>query len=227
VLAAASTSAGDLFVKVLPLAIGAAVSPTTLVVVLLILGGRVHPRARGAAFVAGFVAVLAVLTAVSLTVLARSVTHRAGDDSLYAWIDLGFGALLVALGVRALLRTPKPKPPRVDSTDPGAHLVRFFGFGVGLMLTNFSTIVLYIPAMKDVAIASVGFGTKAAVVAIVLAFAASPAWVPVLLDSVAPTSAGRVLGRLNDFLARHQKAVSVTVCFVFAAYLVVKGVRAL
>ena len=46
-------------------------------------------------------------------------------------------------------------------------------------------------------------------------------------DSVAPTTAGRVLGGLNTFLARHQKTVSVTVCFVFAVYLVVKGARAL
>ena len=172
-------------------------------------------------------AVLAVLTAVSLTLLRHSVTNRGSSSSFYAWVDLGFGVLLALLGFRALVHTPKPKPPRVESTDPRAHLGRFFGIGVAMMLTNFSTIVLYVPAMKDVAIASVGFAAKAATVAIVLAFAAAPAWVPVVWDTVAPTTAGRALGGLNSFLARHQKTVSVTVCFVFAVYLVVKGAAAL
>ena len=224
---AAATSAGGLLAKVLPLAIGAAISPTILVVVLLVLGGKAHPRARGAAYTAGVVAVLAVLTAVSLTLLRHSVTNRGSSSSFYAWIDLGFGVLLALLGFRALVHTPKPKSPRVESTDPRAHLGRFFGIGVAMMLTNFSTIVLYVPAMKDVAIASVGFAAKAATVAIVLAFAAAPAWVPVVWDTVAPTTAGRALGGLNSFLARHQKTVSVTVCFVFAVYLVVKGAAAL
>jgi hypothetical protein len=226
-LAASATSAGALFAKVLPLAVGAAISPTALVVVLFVLGGRSHPRARAAALTAGFVTVLAALAAVSLLFLRRSVTSQGGGSSLYAWIDVGFGVLLVVLGVRALVRHPAPKAPPTGPANDAAHLARFFGIGFALMLTNFSTIVLCIPAMKDVAIADVGTGTKAAAVVLVLAFAAAPVWVPVLLYTVAPRFASRALGVLIGALGRHQQAVSVTVCFVFAVYLLVKGGRAL
>ena len=226
-LAAASTSAGELIAKVLPLAIGAAISPTVLIVVLVVLSGRAHPRARGAAYAAGAITVLLGLTVISLTVLRRSVTHRAGGDPVYAWIDLGAGVLLAVIGIRTLLTAPKPKKPRAEPEDPRPQLGRFFGIGVAIMLTNFSTLVLYVPAMKEVAIAHVGDGAKVLTVVLVLGITSILAWAPVLLDTVAPRAAARVLEPLNAFMTRHQRTLSVVVCFVFAVYFVVKGLRGL
>jgi hypothetical protein len=96
-----------------------------------------------------------------------------------------------------------------------------------MMLSNFSTLVLYVPAMKDVAVASVGFGAKVVVVGLALAIASVLAWAPVFLDVVAPKAAAHVLDLLNAFMTRHQRAVTVTVCFVFTIVLIVKGARAL
>ena len=135
---------------------------------------------------------------------------------------------MALVGLRELLTAPKPKagpdrgcgrgdPPRHGSTS----------IGIAMMLSNFSTLVLYVPAMKDVAVASVGIGAKAVVVAPVLAIASVLAWAPVLMDVVAPHAAGRVLNPLNAFMTRHQKAVTVTVCFVFTVVLIAKGARAL
>ena len=96
-----------------------------------------------------------------------------------------------------------------------------------MMLTNFSTLVLFVPAMKDVAVADVGTGAKAVTVVLVLAIVSVFAWAPVVLDLVAPKAAGRVLNSLNAFMTKHQQAVTVTVCFVFAVVLIAKGARAL
>jgi len=76
-------------------------------------------------------------------------------------------------------------------------------------------------------VASVGFGAKAAVVLLVLAVASVLAWGPVAMDLAAPTAAGRVLSPLNQFMIRHERAVTVTVCFVFTVVLIAKGARAL
>ena len=62
---------------------------------------------------------------------------------------------------------------------------------------------------------------------LVLAIASVLAWLPVLLDIVAPRAAGKVLNPLNAFMTRHQKSVSVVVCFVFTIVLMAKGARAL
>jgi hypothetical protein len=227
VMGAASTSAAELIAKVLPLAIGAAISPTILIVVLLVLGGPVHPRVRGAAYAAGAISVLLVLTAVSLAFLRRSVVHKAGSDSFYGWLDIGFAVLLVLVGVRELLTAPKPKQDPTGGGDPRPHIGRFYVIGIAMMLTNFSTLVLYVPAMKEVAIANVGSGAKTVTVAIALAIASVLAWAPVVLDVVAPRTAGHLLNPLNAFMTRHQKAVTVCVCFAFAIFLMAKGARAL
>ncbi len=226
VLAAASASAGELLAKVLPLAVGAAISPTVFVVALLVLGAPEHPRARGVAYTAGALTVLLVLTAISLTFLRSQAGHRA-TDPVYAWMDVGFGVLMGLVGLRALLTAPKPASRPAEAAGAGPRLGRFYALGLVMMLTNFSTLVLYVPAMKDVAVASVGVGTKVAVVALVLAIASVLAWLPVLMDLVAPNTAGRVLGPLNHFMTRHERAVTVTVCFVFMVVLIAKGARAL
>ena len=226
-LAAASTSFAELLAKVLPLAIGAAISPTILIVVLVVLGGRAHPRARGAVYSAGAILVLLVLAALSITLLRHSVTHRGGGDPVYGWIDVGFGVLLLGIAIRQLLVPAKPKQAPAGSGDGHAHLGRYFGLGVAMMLTNFSTLVLFIPAMKDVAVARVGIGAKSLTVAIAIAVASCLAWAPVLLDSVAPRLAGRILDPMNAFMTRNQRVLSIVVCFVFAAYLMFKGLRAL
>lgn len=226
-LAAASTSVGELVAKVLPLAIGAAISPTILIVVLLVLGSPVHPRARGVAYTAGAITVLLVLTAISLTLLRRSVVGKGPADPIYGWMDIGFALVIFLIGLRELLTAPKPKQPPENGADATAQLGRFYVIGLVMMLTNFSTLVLYVPAMKEVAIASVGVGGKVAVTALVLALASALAWVPVLLDIVAPRAAAHVLNPLNAFMTRHQKSVTVVVCFAFTIFLMAKGARAL
>lgn len=227
VLAAASTSVGELLARVLPLAVGAAISPTILIVVLLVLGGPVHSRTRGVAYTAGAVTVLLVLTAISLTLLRRSVVGKGPADPIYGWIDIGFAVLLFLVGLRELLTAPRPTAPPSEDGDAGTHLGKFYGIGLVMMLTNFSTLVLYVPAMKDVAISSVGAADKALVTVLVLAIASVLAWLPVLLDVVAPRPAGHVLNPLNAFMTRHQKSVTVVVCFAFMIFLMAKGARAL
>jgi hypothetical protein len=61
----------DLLTRVIPLALGAAVSPTVLAANVIILGGR-RSIARGVVFTAGFATVLA-----GLTVSGLVITHRA------------------------------------------------------------------------------------------------------------------------------------------------------
>ncbi len=179
------------------------------------------------AYAAGAIRVLLVLSAISLVFLRRSVVGHKASDPIYGWIDITFGVLMAIVGVRALLTTPKPKSRPTEGADAGPRLGRFYALGLAMMVSNFSTLVLFVPAMKDVAVASVGFGAKAAIVVLVLAIASVLAWAPVAMDLIAPNAAGRVLSPLNAFMTRHQRAVTVTVCFVFTIVLIAKGARAL
>jgi hypothetical protein len=54
-----------------------------------------------------------------------------------------------------------------------------------------------------------------------------PAYGPLLATLAFGEHARRVLAKFNDFLATHEQAVKVAICFLFAAYLGVSGLKIL
>jgi threonine/homoserine/homoserine lactone efflux protein len=212
----------------LPLALGAAVSPTVLIANLLVLSSPQKARIRGSAFAIGGFAVLTVVGVLALTVLHTAAENRGKDAALFAWVDIVFAALLALVGLRSLLRPPKPEPPS-DRASKLAHAPTYdyLAFGVVIMLTNVTTLMLFIPAMKDIAVADGAAAAKVGMAVLVILITTLVIWVPLGLDLVAPHTAGRVLGRLNRFLSEHQRTVGIAVAFGFAVYLAVKGVREL
>lgn len=214
--------------EVLPLALGSAVSPTMLAVVLLVLAGDDHARARGVLFTIGGTVVLVIVGAVVLSIGAKTVQSGAKHpDTAAAVADLVLGVLLLALAVRTLLHKAPAKQRKPRPHLKGAHPGRFFTYGVSIMAINVTTLVLYIGATKEVAHANVSDASQAIVMAMLIAFAILPAAGPVAAYAVAPGPAARALGRLNAFVTRHARAIGAGLCVVFGAYLLIKGVRAL
>jgi hypothetical protein len=95
------------------------------------------------------------------------------------------------------------------------------------MATNFSSLVLYFPAMHEIGISDASDGAR--VLAFVLAFviALIPAWGPPLLVRALGERARGPLDRLSGFFTAHRQAIAATLCFGFAALLAVVGVNEL
>jgi len=218
---------GNLLARVLPLAVGAAISPTVLTAGVLILCSKRRPVARGAVFTVGVLVVLVALTVLGLTVLDRfahhhpSATERAVSDG----IDLVLGIVLLALAVRTALRPPdptrhsEPERPR-DQGGLGAAFV----VGLVVMATNVTTIVLYIPMMKDIGRADVSDADQALVVLLVLVIVSLPAWLPLALRVVAPRPSERALVRLEAVTTKHRRTIILVVEVAFGVYLLLKGI---
>jgi small neutral amino acid transporter SnatA (MarC family) len=102
--------------EVVPLALAAAISPVIFLLQLNTLTGQ-RPIARGAALTAGAAIVLIVVSTIGVLV---GDTGFSTNDTLKAAINIGFGVLLVAVGLRALLRPPKPKAPTADANLPAS-----------------------------------------------------------------------------------------------------------
>jgi len=215
---------GPALARVLPLALGAAVSPTVLAVLLLLLGSENRPRARGAAFAAGAMAMLAAITAALLPILHALDTRHGAQRAAWDWTDIGLGVLLVLIGLRAVTRRGEPAPPKPPHES---GLATDAALGAGMMLANLSTLVLYVAALKEIALAGTGTGGKAALLLVLYAVTTMLIWVPLLIDTAVPRTADRVLGSMNRWLRDHRRAVGAAVCFAFGAYLIVKGVRGL
>ncbi|MFI6853712.1 GAP family protein [Streptomyces sp. NPDC050416] len=134
-----------------------------------------------------------------------------------------FGVLLLLLAVRTALR-PAPgtshRHRRRAVTRPGACAL----LGAGLMAVNFSSLALFVPAVKEIALAaSVSTTDQAVVLAITVVLALLPVLVPLVLYLMVPAQAQSVLTPLLTAAKRHSRAIGVVICLVFGVYLTVKG----
>lgn len=218
---------GDLLSKVIPLSLGAAVSPTVLAFILVILGGK-RPIARGAAFTAGVFTVLAGLTVIGLT-FTYSASSNPANAEIAKGIDGFAGTLLLLLAVTTILRSrlhhgdphadPKPKP----EINPSLH--RAYLLGIVMMLVNLSTILLYLPAMRSISSSHVAFDQKAIAVVIAILITSVTATIPLSVRIVAPGPAERAFTLLHSWVSRHQRQIGLVIEIGFGAYLLFKAVR--
>jgi hypothetical protein len=214
---------GSLLGLVLPLALGAAVSPTLLAVQLVTLSRRTAPLARAWTVAAGAAFVLAGFGVAAL-LLARSAGGAHGRSMTDAVVRLMAALVLLVLGARTVLRGPRPaKPERV-----GPHPLRqAFAIGAGLMLTNFSTIALFFPAMHAISVAHVSVDDKVLAFLLLYVITLLPVVVPPLAVTLLGPRATPALHALNRFFVAHHRAIDAGICFAFAAVLGVAGIHAL
>jgi Sap, sulfolipid-1-addressing protein len=214
---------GRLLAIVLPLALGAAMSPTLLGVQLVTLSRRVQPLQRAWAVAAGAAFVLAGYAAFAV-LLARSTGGPHSPSEAGAIVKLVAAVLLVVLGIRALRETPTPAKPEHTAPHPEG---RAFAIGAGLMLTNFSSIVLFLPAMHAIGVAKVGLADQVIAFALLYAITLLPVYGPPLVVRLMGPSAKQALDHLNRFFVEHRRAISAAVCFCFAALLTFAGLKVL
>jgi small neutral amino acid transporter SnatA (MarC family) len=116
--------------EIVPLALGAAISPVIFLLQLTTLTGP-RPIERGSALTAGAAAALIVVSTFGVLVGDTGFSTR---DTLQAAINIALGALLTVVGLRALLRPPKPKAPKTDARP--ASVRGSLLAGVGGMASN-------------------------------------------------------------------------------------------
>jgi len=214
----------QLMSTVIPLSLGAAISPTLLTALVLVLSGRVAPRMRAWATVGG-----AALTLFALTLAAPVVAQalHSVKPVIIDRVDVLGGVLLLALAARNVLRkhdtseSAKKRAPRTASDK--AHLLGYLGFGVVLIATDFSSTILYLAALKDIASANIATAEKYALVLIPFSAVMAPALIPTALSTLAPRLSDRALKPVAAWTGAHSTAITVAICAVFGVYLIVRG----
>jgi hypothetical protein len=211
-------------IHVLPLALGAAVSPAVLATsleVLIAFGKR--GRAMLLLYFVGAAAVVAAVLGLAAFLPQRSPTK--GDTLISDLIDIVLGALLLVLAIVLLVRHPKPK-----QNDQGQRMLgsrwaglAVLGLAVFMMATNFSTLVLLLAGAHEVRSAATGPVEPVLGYGMLAVGALLPILLPLVWALISPASATRVLQRLNSVLARHAKAIGVVLCALTAAYLLARG----
>jgi hypothetical protein len=212
---------GELLAQVVPLALGAAISPVVFLLQLNALTGQ-RPIAHGSALAAGAAVVLIAGSTIGVLVGDTGFSTR---DTLKAVINIAFGALLVLVALRALLRPPKPKPPDADTAPPTIR--RSFVLGAGGMASNVTTFALYIPALALIAGSGLPLRQQGIAALIILLLTLMVAWVPLVLAVAVPGASTRLLPWLGHWMTANNRWIQVVLGFGFGAWLLVKGISAL
>jgi threonine/homoserine/homoserine lactone efflux protein len=218
---------GELLTKVLPLAIGAAISPVVLTLQVLTLAKNRFPLRRTWAIAAGCSLVACGWAAVALLATNKTGAAHSGTPSATSGVlALAFALLLVGLGVHSLTNRTDPGAPKPEGQgdDQRPRGLEFFVIGLGVMVTNFTSFLLFFPAVHAIGISDADETARVTALAVLMAITLIPAYVPPLVVTVLGARAQAGLDRLGRFVTSHHAAINATICFVFAAYLAARGI---
>jgi cadmium resistance protein CadD (predicted permease) len=215
----------ELLARLFPLMLAAAANPVVITLVVLLLTAPDRPVTRAGSFLAGFALVLVVGGFLGLAFLHSSRETFGPGGDLYAWIDLGFGALMIGAAVLTYMRR--------GGSDGASRLVERIGpaalVGVGavMMATNTSAIAAYVPLLHE--IANSGLERAERVTALVISdlVILLPIAAPILIRVFAPAQADRALGAIRRFLDRHGPTIAAIVFAALGAFLVMRGITRL
>ena len=213
-----------LLVSILPLALGAAVSPTLLMVEVFALSAKTSPVAKGWLVALGATLMLALYGAIGF-VIGSSLPHEKPHHGIDGAIAVIAAVLLGWLVIRQFMRrnATSSKPTLSQRLDSASGKVFFFS-GVIVMLTNFSTLILFLPAIRLITKAHAVLPDKGLSLVVLMLIALSPVLVPVLVVTILGSKANAGLTRLNDFVTRRSLAITMGIETIFFVYFVVKAI---
>ena len=215
----------SLLLTVLPLALGAAVSPMLFGIEVLALTSKEHSRIRGWMVALGAFSLLIAFTAL-VVVLGSSLPTEHPHPHIDAAIDLTAAVALAILAGRTLLRSRHPRPTKTPGlTDrlATASTAQFFVAGMAAMVLNASSLVLFVPALRAITRSHAGIDATITCFVVLVVITLITVWLPVGAVTVLGHRADPALRAMGGFMDRHAAAITIVIEFVFIVYLTIKG----
>ena len=161
-----------LLIQILPLAFGAAVSPTALMGIIILLSISKKPKLQGFGYYIGSLILIIIVILLGLLLGTGITSGYNKPNLLLSWIDVVLGIIILFLGARRIFQTQQSPTNRINNNDkPSSNLnlfIKGISFGFGLFLINFSTTIIVLAAGKEIAVSPVGFIGKFLIIMILI-----------------------------------------------------------
>ncbi|MEA5424229.1 GAP family protein [Synechococcus sp. CCY9202] len=216
----------SLLVEILPLALGAAVSPLVLILQVMLLGRSTQGLGPSWGFAAGASLVVAGWTLAGLLLGHALPPRTPGPDPVAAVVHLVLALLLLTLGL-AIQQGRLVHASVVGAEGAPLSVRRGLLIGTGSMATNLTSLVLFLPALQDLARAQPSLPTEVLLVGLMALITLLPALAPPALVWLWGAPGRRTLERLAPWMAQHQRRIQALLCFGFAGFLALKGISGL
>ena len=218
----------SLLVNILPLAFGAAVSPTVLIGIILILSVADRPKLDGTAFYVGAIILLLIVVAAGILLgKGVAVASNKPPSVASAYFDLTLGVLLILLGIWRIAKKGHGGPDKGrfggESKSTASDFIKYMILGIGMFVINFTTTVLVFAAGKNIGISGAGAVDKVAVVIILTLITLLVIEIPLLIYFTMPERSEKILGPINVWMQKNGRYLMAAVIFAFGIYLILKG----
>ena len=217
--------------EVLPFAIGVAISPVSIIAVILVLFSA-RARVNGPIFAIGWVVGVAVVSVVVYLIADAGDVSSGGSasDGSY-WAKLVGGVLLVLLAFRHWRKRPAPgetpDTPKWMSTIDTLTPFKAGGLAVLLAVANPKNLALSLAAGASLAQAGTSGGEAAVGLIVFVVIASLTEVVPVVFYLTGGERAAHVLDGWRVWLAANNTAIMAVLFLVFGAVLFSQGLRGL
>lgn len=217
----------ELWQRMLPLALGAAVSPLLLLgqlTLLTTLGSRAAALRRSLAYLLGALLIVLIWTMAAGWIAHRLPQHQRGADPVAAAVQL---MLALALGALALQILRRPAHAVVQQRSAHTGLLAPAAQGAGLMAINLTSLVLFLPAAQDVGRSGLPWDDQLIAWIGLVLITLLPIWVPPLLVVFSGRAGAQLLERLGHAVDHHRRAIDASVAAGFAVLLALRGLAEL
>ena len=205
----------------LPLVLIAAVSP-----VLFLNASRVVEAAgisAGLCFGGGAVLCLVALGVPTMGLMGAATSQRVAAELASRGVDLALALVLIAYGAWQVVRSRRDRTAGASSGNKDHALPTggraLFAAGLLGMLTNFTTLPLYLSVAQRIGTVAAPWWARALLLVLVIVVVALPVWLPVGLRAVAPGHS-RIGPETRRRIQTATQRISIGACFLGGAVII-------
>jgi hypothetical protein len=203
------------------LAIGGSVAPPLLLLTILFLSSQ-RPLPNASALALGYFTTCAVIGISGLLLFGGAESTVATVGRI---ISATVGALLIILGLRSMLDSSDPdaSPPRWMESINAMSPPRAFGFGMALFPLQVKNLAIFVACLNLIIASSLRPRGSIVALMLMLVIFAIPVLVLMGLYAAVPQRATTMLGSFQAWMGRHNRAITVALCFVLGTFFLLRG----